>query len=195
MDRWADTKISKYSKGMLQRLGIAQALMNDPDLVVLDEPTDGLDPIGRRDVRELLLELRAEGKTVFLNSHLLSELELVCDRVAILVAGEVQREGRLSDLTEKSIEYRIVVDGDASAAAGPLGRIGAAVRGSEIVIQGQQRAKVNEAIDALRSAGLLIESVTPHRFSLEDVFVHAVAKAVPVAAPGPAASPPSQEQA
>ncbi len=195
MARWADTKISKYSKGMLQRLGIAQALMNDPDLVVLDEPTDGLDPIGRRDVRELLLELKAEGKTVFLNSHLLSELELVCDRVAILVAGEVQREGRLSDLTEKSIEYRIVVDGDASAAAGPLGRIGAAVRGSEIVIQGQQRAKVNEAIDALRSAGLLIESVTPHRFSLEDIFVHAVAKAVPVAAPGPAASPPSQEQA
>ncbi len=195
MARWADTKISKYSKGMLQRLGIAQALMNDPDLVVLDEPTDGLDPIGRRDVRELLLELKAEGKTVFLNSHLLSELELVCDRVAILVAGEVQREGRLSDLAGKSIEYRIVVDGDATAAAGPLHRIGAVAHGNEIVIQGQQRTKVNEAIDALRSAGLLIESVTPQRFSLEDIFVHAVAEAVPVATPSSAASAPSQEQA
>lgn len=195
MTRWADTKISKYSKGMLQRLGIAQALMNDPDLVVLDEPTDGLDPIGRRDVRELLLELKAEGKTVFLNSHLLSELELVCDRVAILVAGEVQREGRLSDLAEGSMEVRIVVDGDVTAAAGSLQRIGATVRGSEIVIPGRQRAKVNEAIDALRSAGLLIESVTPHRFSLEDIFVHAVAKAVPVAESGSAANTTSQEQA
>ena len=195
MGRWGDTKISKYSKGMLQRLGIAQALMNDPDLVVLDEPTDGLDPIGRRDVRELLLELKAEGKTVFLNSHLLSELELVCDRVAILVAGEVQREGRLSDLAEGSMEYRIVVDGDAKAAAGPLNRIGATVRGSEIVIPGQDRAKVNEAIDALRSAGLLIESVTPQRFSLEDIFVHAVAKAVPAGESGSAVAATSQEQA
>ena len=81
--------MDKYSKGMLQRVGIAQALMNDPDLVVLDEPTDGLDPVGRRDVRELLLELKGQGTTVFLNSHLLSELEMVCDRVAILVQGKI----------------------------------------------------------------------------------------------------------
>ena len=95
MKQWAGTRIDKYSKGMMQRLGIAQALMNDPDMVVLDEPTDGLDPVGRRETRELMLELRAEGKTVFLNSHLLSELEMVCDRVAILVEGLVARQGTL----------------------------------------------------------------------------------------------------
>ncbi|MBT8484794.1 MAG: ABC transporter ATP-binding protein, partial [Phycisphaerae bacterium] len=89
MEEWADKKLGSYSKGMLQRLGLAQTLMNDPDLVVLDEPTDGVDPVGRRDIRDVLLELRGEGKTVFLNSHLLSELEMVCDRVAILVQGAV----------------------------------------------------------------------------------------------------------
>src|SRR5690606_6990437 len=91
MSTWADTRIDQYSKGMAQRLGIAQALMNDPQLVVLDEPTDGLDPTGRRDVRALLESLRAEGRTVFINSHLLGELELVCDRVIILMAGQVVR--------------------------------------------------------------------------------------------------------
>jgi len=183
--RWSDTKIAKYSKGMLQRLGIAQALMNDPNLVVLDEPTDGLDPIGRRDVRELLLELKAHGTTVFLNSHLLSELELVCDRVAILVEGQVRREGRLSDLAAGSLEYRIVVSGELSAVKDRLGRFGASIQECEIRIPGQDLAKVNQIIDLLRADGLLIESVTPQRFSLEDIFVHAVAKSSPAAESSP----------
>ena len=92
MTQWANTRIDQYSKGMRQRLGIAQALMNDPELLVLDEPTDGLDPVGRRDVRALLQELRDQGKTVFLHSHLLRELELVCDRVAILGNGLGRRK-------------------------------------------------------------------------------------------------------
>ena len=101
----ADRKISTYSKGMAQRIGLAQALMNDPDLVVLDEPTDGVDPVGRRDIRDVLVQLRDEGKTVFVNSHLLSELEMICDRVAILVGGQVARQGTIDELTVAKQRY------------------------------------------------------------------------------------------
>ncbi len=99
MSEWATHKLGSYSKGMRQRVGIAQALMNDPKLVILDEPTDGVDPIGRRDIREILLRLRDEGRTVFLNSHLLSELEMVCDRVAIMVHGLMRQQGTIDELT------------------------------------------------------------------------------------------------
>jgi ABC-2 type transport system ATP-binding protein len=114
----ADRKISTYSKGMAQRIGLAQALMGEPDLVVLDEPTDGVDPEGRRDIRDVLARLRAEGKTVFINSHLLSELELVCDRVAILVAGRVARQGTIDELTVAKQRYEIEVVPDAARPAG-----------------------------------------------------------------------------
>ena len=103
----ADRKIATYSKGMAQRIGLAQAMMNDPDLIVLDEPTDGVDPGGRRDIREVLSRLRAEGKTVFVNSHLLSELEMVSDRVAILVGGRVARQGTIDELTVAKQRYEI----------------------------------------------------------------------------------------
>ena len=104
---WADKRVRGYSKGMRQRLGVAQALVNEPDLVLLDEPTDGVDPVGRREIRDLVAELREEGKTVFINSHLLSELEMVCDRVAILVQGVVARQGTLEQLTEGKRRYEI----------------------------------------------------------------------------------------
>ncbi len=106
----AGRRVSTYSKGMLQRLGIAQALMHQPDLVLLDEPTDGLDPLGRRDVRDLVRQLVAAGQTVFLNSHLLGEVESVCDRVAILAAGSVVHQGTVADLTARSAYYEIELD-------------------------------------------------------------------------------------
>src|SRR5437762_3720923 len=109
MKEAADRKISTYSKGMAQRIGLAQALVNDPELVVLDEPTDGVDPGGRRQIRDVLARLREQGKTVFVNSHLLSELELICDRVAILVAGAVVRQGTLDDLTLNQQRYEIEI--------------------------------------------------------------------------------------
>lgn len=174
MAKWADTRVDKYSKGMMQRLGIAQALMNDPDLVVLDEPTDGLDPVGRRDVRELLIELKKQGKTIFLNSHLLSELEMVCDRVSILVDGMVARQGRLKELTERTVEYRVVFRGNADAARTKLSALGVRLEPTMVVIAGHDVNKVNAVIDVLRSAGLLVESVQPHRFSLEDILVEAI---------------------
>ncbi len=106
---WSKKKVKGFSKGMRQRLGIANSLMNDPDLIVLDEPTDGVDPVGRRDIRAILQHLKDQGKTIFLNSHLLSELEMVCDRVAILVQGLVSSQGTIDDLTRDSRRYEIEV--------------------------------------------------------------------------------------
>ena len=174
LTQWADIRIDKYSKGMTQRLGVAQVLMNDPELVVLDEPTDGLDPVGRREVRELLLELKKQGKTIFLNSHLLSELEMVCDRVAILVDGLVARQGTLNELTAHPIEYRITCSGDIGPVGERLAEWGASVDRGTIALPGHDLAKVNTVIDLLRAHDLQIHSVEPKRFSLEDILVEAM---------------------
>ena len=171
MSSWVDTRISKYSKGMMQRLGLAQALMNDPDLIVLDEPTDGVDPMGRRDIRELLLEYKKRGKTVFINSHMLSELEMVCDRVSILVGGLVARQGTLKELTEHSLECVISVASDATKLGGEIAEMGGKLSGDTIVVSGHDTALVNRLIDLLRSHDILIEAVERQRFSLEEVFV------------------------
>ena len=112
MTQWADTKIATYSKGMLQRVGLAQALVHQPDLVVLDEPTDGVDPVGRRDILDVLNRIRGQGRTVFVNSHALSELEAICDRVAILVKGRVAKQGTLDELTVARQRYEIEVVAD-----------------------------------------------------------------------------------
>jgi ABC-2 type transport system ATP-binding protein len=109
LTNWSRHKVKGFSKGMRQRLGIANALMMDPELVVLDEPTDGVDPVGRRDIRNILTALREQGRTVFLNSHLLSELEMVCDRVAILVQGTVYSQGTIDELTRDSRRFEIEV--------------------------------------------------------------------------------------
>ena len=174
MTNWAETRVDRFSKGMLQRIGIAQALMNDPDLVVLDEPTDGLDPMARRTVREILLDLKRQGKTIFLNSHLLHEMEMLCDRVAILVDGLVARQGTISDLTEHTLRYLIHTRGDLAAARPGLEALGASIEGNIVTLPGRDPKKVNEAIDLLRRCGALIESVQPQRFSLEDVLVEAL---------------------
>lgn len=105
----ADRKVGTYSKGMAQRIGLAQAMVNDPELILLDEPTDGVDPVGRREIRDVLMRLKSQGKTVFINSHLLSELEMISDRVAILVSGAVAKQGTLDDLTVSRQRYEIDV--------------------------------------------------------------------------------------
>src|SRR5688572_27201124 len=123
----ADRKVATYSKGMAQRIGLAQSLVNDPDLVLLDEPTDGVDPGGRRDIRDVLARLREQGKTVFVNSHLLSELEMICDRVAILVKGFVARQGGLDELTVAKQRYEIEIEPDPRDPLGQRERIVRAV--------------------------------------------------------------------
>lgn len=193
LSRWADTGVRSYSKGMRQRLGIAQSLINDPELVLLDEPTDGVDPVGRRDIREILIEQKRRGKTVFLNSHLLSELEMVCDRVAIMVQGRVTAQGTLDELTAADRRYEIDVAGDGEIDR----RLGAALAdikargdaevwgrlaGGEpvgcdhglLAIGTTDAATVQPIIDAARAAGLVIRGVRAVRPSLEDLFMKAV---------------------
>ncbi|MDX1961868.1 MAG: ABC transporter ATP-binding protein [Pirellulales bacterium] len=114
LGRWADTPVRQFSKGMQQRLGLAQAILHDPELVILDEPTDGVDPVGRAELRDVLLRLKQAGKTIFLNSHHLQEMELVCDQVAIMNKGEVVRQGRLAELTAHS-QLRLTMRGNVAA--------------------------------------------------------------------------------
>jgi len=172
---WAGIRIGKYSKGMLQRLGLAQALMHRPPLLILDEPTDGVDPVGRRQIRDLLSELRRQGTTIFLNSHLLAEVETFCDQVAIIRAGRVAVAGKLADLTAGS-GYHVSAAGVPEAARDRLQALAASIAATNGVVRFQfpDRAAANQGIDLLRESGAEIESVTSARSTLEDVFVRVV---------------------
>ncbi|MHC4079891.1 MAG: ABC transporter ATP-binding protein [Planctomycetota bacterium] len=193
MSDWADKKVSSYSKGMQQRVGLAQALMNDPELVLLDEPTDGVDPVGRREIRDVLLELRRAGKTIFLNSHLLSELEMVCDRVAILVQGKVVMQGTIEDLTAESRRYEIEIAGPAPAWASSDDTLRVQAGKDDrttLISRGAEPAAVQPIIDRLRKEQHTIVSVKPVRETLEDLFMRAVTdpETGKVLAPGAAAN-------
>jgi ABC-2 type transport system ATP-binding protein len=169
------SKVATFSKGMLQRLGLAQALLHRPRLVVLDEPTDGVDPIGRKEIRDVLLQMRESGTTVFLNSHLLSEVERVCDRVAILDRGKILRVGGVEELTRQGNRYRIAVEGDAAKALAALGDLpGTAVVEGGVEFDADTAAAMNVAIDRLRAAGFVLREVRPLATSLEDVFIDTV---------------------
>jgi len=172
MGEWSGHRVGGYSKGMRQRLGIAQALMNDPELVVLDEPTDGVDPVGRRDIRGIVERIAGEGKTVFLNSHLLGELELVCDRVAIMVKGKVAAKGTLEQLTDPDRRYEIVLGEGAHAPEGlPEGSI---VEGQRIVLPTDDHEAAQPVIRRLAASETTIVSARPIRPSLEDLFMRVV---------------------
>lgn len=166
--------VRKYSRGMLQRLGLAQALINDPELVILDEPAGGLDPIGRREMRDILLQLRERGKTVFLSSHILAEVELICDRVAIVHRGQLLAVGRIGDLLAESREMELTVHGlDGTLMKRLEGIPGATVRhgtDSTVVVLPEQRF-VYQAIETVKQAGGQIVSLTAKRERLEDLFV------------------------
>lgn len=183
--KWADKRVKQYSKGMKQRLGIAQALVNDPDLVVLDEPTDGVDPVGRRDIREMLQRMREQRRTVLLNSHLLGEVEMVCDRVSILVQGRVRSEGTLDELAGGGARYELEIVGEPeererrlkAAFATDLerdGGVGLEVEGGALRIRTTDAAKAQPALDTARRAGLEVKSFRLVRPTLEDLFISAV---------------------
>jgi len=193
MDDWGRKKVSSYSKGMMQRIGLAQALMNDPDLIVLDEPTDGVDPIGRRDIRDVLIELRQQGKTIFLNSHLLSELEMVCDRVAILVQGEVVTQGTLDDLTRESQRYEIIITGTAPTWVETKSGLRAEPLDDDrckLIIMGDDPKPIQALLDQLRQENRIILSVQPVRETLEDLFMRAITDPVTGKIAAPGAPPP-----
>lgn len=176
MGKWMQTKVRKYSKGMLQRLGLAAALITDPEVIFLDEPTDGVDPLGRRAIRDLLLELKREGKTVFVNSHLLMEVEMVCDKVAILNRGSIIRTGSVGELTPKTLRYRVETSSDARSLKKDLLEFGKDLSffpgGFSLELRDKKDA--DRFIGFLREKGVEILSFAPERLTLEDVFVHLV---------------------
>lgn len=174
---WTRVKIKKYSKGMLQRLGLAQALLNDPEILFLDEPTDGVDPIGRKEIRDLLRELRNRGTTIFLNSHILSEVELISDRVAILNKGEVLQVGTVDAMTKKQDEYEFHLNDDVSEEL--LAQIkshmpSAHREGKLLRIVAHDKEEVNRVVDLLRSKSILIESIVRRKSTLEESFIHLI---------------------
>jgi ABC-2 type transport system ATP-binding protein len=180
LSRARTLSLKKFSKGMLQRAGLAQALMNDPELVVLDEPMSGLDPIGRKEVRDLILELRDQGKTVFFSSHILSDVEAITDRVAIIARGQLQTVGTPSELVAKTmLGVEIVVHLPADKEAGELTAGADRVRriGDELSLMLPMTADVDAWLQRAFAAGAKVVSVAPRHETLEDTFLREVASA------------------
>jgi ABC-2 type transport system ATP-binding protein len=165
------TQLRKFSKGMLQRVGIAQAIVHDPKLVLLDEPMSGLDPIGRREVRDLVQELNEEGKTIFFSTHILSDAETLCDRVAVLNKGELKGVGVVADLLrEVSGDVEVVWHGAQAISA--LSALGARCHATGDVVRALlPERSLEAALDALRKSQARLTSVTPVRATLEDYFM------------------------
>jgi ABC-2 type transport system ATP-binding protein len=181
----ADRQVAKLSKGMLQRTGLAAALVADPELLVLDEPMSGLDPVGRKEVRDLILEERKKGRTIFFSTHILSDVETMCDRVTILRRGEVVVSGRLGELLKRDVrrtDVALSAAGDALVEA--LERAGHGVRrlGPRVVIQIEGDTRVAEVLRAALESGATVVEVIPRHETLEELFVR---EAI---APGPGQS-------
>ncbi len=172
----AGKKLRAYSKGMLQRVGLAQALLNQPELVFLDEPTSGLDPVGRRMVRDIIRELRSAGTTVFLNSHLLSEVEITCDRVAFIKQGEVLRVSALQSLVEGELTVTIRAHPLEPETVAGLSRWAASLRqdGEHLSLTLHGEADLPEISRYLVQRGVDIYTLTPQKIALEDLFIQIV---------------------
>ena len=173
LSQWKKSKVKTYSKGMMQRLGLAQSLINDPELIFLDEPTDGVDPIGRKEIRDILLELKSRSKTIFLNSHLLSEVELITDRVGILNKGKLLREGTVKELTERKEEYKLILNDD-------LPELNKYAGDNLIIIKNQDGSysvkvddirTMNILVDKLRTDNILIKEIVLQKNTLEEMFI------------------------
>jgi ABC-2 type transport system ATP-binding protein len=173
LERWADVRVRKFSKGMTQRLGLAAALVHDSEVLLLDEPTDGVDPVGRREIRDLLQEEAARGKAILLNSHLLSEIERTCGRVAVLRNGRVAAQGSIESLTAETSRYRLVATGVDERLLAAFRETGATVErvNGHFDLAARDLDHLNALVDKLRSSGGQLQELTPVRSSLEDVFV------------------------
>jgi ABC-2 type transport system ATP-binding protein len=171
--RW-DSQLRKFSKGMLQRVGLAQSLINDPEIVFLDEPMSGLDPVGRREVRDLIASLRDDGKTVFMCSHILSDIEVLCDRVAILKRGRLAQVGHLEELRQHNDDphrMEILTTGADASALQHLANadVSATPRGLRIEIADEN--EIENVLAELRKAGGKVVSIQPVKQSLEELFL------------------------
>jgi ABC-2 type transport system ATP-binding protein len=169
-------QLRKYSKGMLQRVGLAQAILHDPRVVILDEPMSGLDPIGRREVRDIILELKRDGKTVLFSTHILSDAEMLCDRVGVIVGGKLRGVGALDEivgLKSQGLEILFEYLGTAGNAP-PL--LGNAMRTGNRYRLHISETDLYATLDQLRAAGARLLSVTQVKASLEEYFMHLVAE-------------------
>jgi ABC-2 type transport system ATP-binding protein len=174
----ANTKLSAFSKGMLQRVGLAQAMINDPELVFLDEPTSGLDPLGRRLVRDIINGLRSERTTVFLNSHLLSEIELTCDRVAFIREGKILRVASLDELENQNLKITLRVGQPTPDLLTGLSQFGSGIefesKKGRIQLALENEEQIPAMVNWLVAEGQNIYELSPRRLSLEDIFLQIV---------------------
>ncbi|NOY88714.1 MAG: ABC transporter ATP-binding protein [FCB group bacterium] len=177
MDKWANMKIKKYSKGMLQRIGLAQALIVNPEIIFLDEPTDGVDPVGKAEIKQMMKTIRDEGKTIILNSHLLSEVESVADRVAILSHGRLVKVGTVDEFTTRKSQYEIEADFGDRLIEIPeeIGKKISLSTNRLIVVLKEER-NINYIIDQLRLKKINIHSVQPIKVSLEQSFMETLSQ-------------------
>jgi ABC-2 type transport system ATP-binding protein len=174
MERAADLPLRKFSRGMLQRVGLAQALINEPALVILDEPLGGLDPLGRKEIRDIILRLRDEGKTVFLSSHILQDIEMICDRVAILVAGRILSQGRLADLVSETVLFtEITISGIPASELAAFGE-SLSIQSGRILLKVCDEPGIGAVLDLVRARKGTIHSLIPRTRTLEDIFVDMV---------------------
>jgi len=172
---WRKARVAKFSKGMVERLALAQALVHDPDLIFLDEPTDGLDPMGRLEVRKICRELADDGKTIFVNSHILAEIETICDRVALMKGGSIIESGTIAEVTESRSGYELVVPASDLLSKWLSDRALSfrAVNGHYHLFA-PDRSSANDLIDALRENRFEIEGLSMQRRSLESVFIERI---------------------
>jgi len=173
MEKWRKVKIKKYSKGMMQRLGLAQAIIHNPEIIFLDEPTDGVDPIGRKEIRDILIDFKKQGKTIFINSHLLSEVELISDKVAILNEGKLVKTGTVDELTvDKEIcEIKTETVIDKKLFDELSRRFKLSLDDHLVSLEIDNNNDINLFMDELRNADLNIISVNQKKSSLEDMFI------------------------
>lgn len=176
LEGWERVKVAKFSKGMVERLAFAQAVIHEPDLIFLDEPTDGLDPLGRKEVRAICRELASAGKTVFINSHILAEIEMVCDRIALMKDGRIIDQGTVRELTAGGGEYEVVVAAniDGVAAWFQSKNLPFTAVDSRFHVTVPDRRSVNALVDAMRQRDVEIEAIIPKRRTLESVFIERV---------------------
>ena len=171
LEQAAKVRLRKFSRGMLQRIGLAQALVNSPDLLFLDEPLGGLDPVGRKELRDIILRLKQEGRTVFLCSHILQDIEMICDRVAILVEGRIVKMGRLGDLiSEKVLFTELEVGGLDHRELEKYGHC-LAGRDGRFLLKVFDQERVSEVLDLVRDRGGRLYSLLPRTQTLEDLFM------------------------